>query len=342
MPPTFNRVVEMAVLLVALALPTRSQYVSADTEASDPAEALVKAGRLKEAEAMYRDMFARNPGSLAACARLAGFLLRPPSATRFDDGMEVLERCVPLGEPGTLASRHADIAKFYWDKAYRDPLLTDAQKNAYAERGLGHTDRAIEINPNLIDAVAFKGLLLRVKANTAAGPERADYLEQALAFHKRALDLKKRGVAEWSTDGLPLEKPPAPPPPPPPGHASAARPGSAGEAHGRTGDVGGVRPLRVGGAVKEPRRVKDVPPVYPGISKEAGIQGVVKLDCTIGPDGKVVDVKVLRSMPTLDDAAAAAVRQWEFAPTLVNGVAVPVVMTVSVKFALPSPPPEKR
>ena len=58
------------------------------------------------------------------------------------------------------------------------------------------------------------------------------------------------------------------------------------------------------------------------------------LEATIGPDGKVRDAIVLRSIPMLDAAALDAVRQWEYSPTLLNGVPVPVVITVTVQFRL--------
>jgi periplasmic protein TonB len=60
----------------------------------------------------------------------------------------------------------------------------------------------------------------------------------------------------------------------------------------------------------------------------------VIIEATIGPSGKVTDAKVLRSIPLLDNAALEAVRQWEFTPTLLNGVPVPVIMTVTVQFTL--------
>ena len=56
------------------------------------------------------------------------------------------------------------------------------------------------------------------------------------------------------------------------------------------------------------------------------------LETVIGSTGEVEDVKVLRSVPLLDDAAISAVRQWRYSPTLLNGVAVPVIMTVTVNF----------
>jgi protein TonB len=83
-----------------------------------------------------------------------------------------------------------------------------------------------------------------------------------------------------------------------------------------------------------PTKLKDVPPVYPPIAQSARVQGVVIIEATIGGNGKVTNARVLRSIPLLDEAAIEAVRQWEFAPTLLNGVPIPVIMTVTVQFTL--------
>src|SRR4029077_15585283 len=115
------------------------------------------------------------------------------------------------------------------------------------------------------------------------------------------------GVTGGAAGGL-LDAPPPPPPPPP--------------------------PVRVGGQIKAPVRVKNVNPVYPSIAQSARVQGVVIIEATIGPDGRVQDTKVLRSIPLLDAAAVEAVRQWTYTPTLLNGVPVPVIMTVTVNFTL--------
>ena len=64
------------------------------------------------------------------------------------------------------------------------------------------------------------------------------------------------------------------------------------------------------------------------------IGAVVIIEATIGPDGRVKEAKVLRSIPLLDQAALDAVKQWQFTPTLLNGVPVPVIMTVTVNFTL--------
>ncbi len=58
------------------------------------------------------------------------------------------------------------------------------------------------------------------------------------------------------------------------------------------------------------------------------------IEATIDPGGKVTKTRVLRSIPLLDQAALDAVRKWEYEPTMLNGVAVPVIMTVTVNFTL--------
>jgi TonB family protein len=89
------------------------------------------------------------------------------------------------------------------------------------------------------------------------------------------------------------------------------------------------------GRIREPKKVKDVRPIYPDIAKQARLQGVVVLECLIAPDGKVRFARVLRGgAPVLDVAALQAVRQWEYTPTLLDGRPVPVFMTVTVNFRL--------
>jgi protein TonB len=93
-------------------------------------------------------------------------------------------------------------------------------------------------------------------------------------------------------------------------------------------------PVRVGGSVKEPKKIKSVAPVYPQEAKEAGIQGVVILETLIEKDGTVGDIKVLRSVPLLEAAAVDAVKQWVYEPTLMDGEPVQVLMVVTVNFTL--------
>ena len=90
--------------------------------------------------------------------------------------------------------------------------------------------------------------------------------------------------------------------------------------------------VRVGGQIKPPTKLKDVQPVYPAIARSARVAGAVIIEATIGPDGKVIDATVVRSIPLLDQAALDAVQQWEYTPTLLNGVPVPVLVTVTINF----------
>jgi periplasmic protein TonB len=75
-------------------------------------------------------------------------------------------------------------------------------------------------------------------------------------------------------------------------------------------------------------------PQYPDIAKQARVQGVVIMECVISPQGAVSSCKVLRGIPLLDQSALDAVKQWTYSPTLLNGVPVPVIMTVTVNFKL--------
>lgn len=95
-----------------------------------------------------------------------------------------------------------------------------------------------------------------------------------------------------------------------------------------------LKPVRVGGRIQEPKKLKAVPPVYPDAAVLSRIEGVVILECLISPRGRVTEVKVLRGAPLLEEAAVDAVKQWEYTPTLMDGVPVPVLMTVTVRFDL--------
>lgn len=94
--------------------------------------------------------------------------------------------------------------------------------------------------------------------------------------------------------------------------------------------------VRVGGNVKAPTNVRRVNPVYPVSMREAGREGVVTIEATIGVDGLVTSARVLSAQvhPDFANAALQAVRQWEFTPTLLNASPVEVLMNVSVEFTL--------
>jgi protein TonB len=95
-----------------------------------------------------------------------------------------------------------------------------------------------------------------------------------------------------------------------------------------------VRAVRVGGDVREPRKIVNVPPVYPEVALRARLEGGVIVEATLDERGRVRDATVLRGLPVLDEAALEAVRQWVYTPTLLDGVPTPVILTVTVRFQL--------
>jgi protein TonB len=97
----------------------------------------------------------------------------------------------------------------------------------------------------------------------------------------------------------------------------------------------GLNIVRAGNDIKLPRKIKDVKPVYPASALPGRVQGAVLIEATIGPDGRVLETRLLRSVTALlDEAALDAVRRWEYEPTTLNGMPVAVVITVVVNFAL--------
>jgi protein TonB len=91
----------------------------------------------------------------------------------------------------------------------------------------------------------------------------------------------------------------------------------------------------VGGNITEPEKVSGPNPVYPEAARRARIQGVVVLECTIGKQGNVINVNVLRGLPLgLTEAAIAAVERWKFKPSTLNGKPVEVLYILTVRFNL--------
>lgn len=83
-----------------------------------------------------------------------------------------------------------------------------------------------------------------------------------------------------------------------------------------------------------PEAVTRVAPAYPDRARIAGLEGTVQVQALVGTDGRVHDVRVIKSIPGLDDAAMAAVRQWAFKPALAKSQPVAVWVAVPVKFSL--------
>ncbi len=179
--------------------------------------------------------------------------------------------------------------------------------------------RKIENSPN--QAVA-------IPINYAKGylDDKAEY-----AFIPTFEALRKQGAGAkppaQPVGGVVNSVPSAAPPPPPPPSAGARTPGR----------------LTIGGSVQQAKLIRQVRPVYPPLAKQARVSGVVGLDAIIAKDGTILELTAVPGAnPLLVAAAIEAVKQWVYAPTLVNGQPVEVKTRIDVNFTLnPGYPPER-
>jgi protein TonB len=95
-----------------------------------------------------------------------------------------------------------------------------------------------------------------------------------------------------------------------------------------------VAPVRVADLPVTPRKTVDVRPVYPEIARIARVEGTVIMEAVLDTNGRVTQLRVLKTVPMLEQAAVDAVRQWRYTPSLYGGHPVSVLMTITVRFAL--------
>ena len=290
------------------------------------------AGDYANAEKTYIALTKARPQDPKAFLNLAGYYNRRGD---FDKVVVALTQRVAI-DPSNPEGPYT-LATYYWDKAYRGTDLSDGQKAAYIAAGMMHIDKALQLKPEYLEALTYKNLLLRLQANLETDPAAKQALvAEADSLRDQAIKLKEAsgvaggvvggvasGVAGGVTGGVKAGSGfDVPPPPPPPGSSSSGKSSLDPTA------------VRVGGSIKPPVKLVDARPVYPDDAREARVQGVVILEVLVGPDGKVLDSRILRSIPMFDQAATDAVRQWVFTPTLLNGTPVKVLMTVTVNFTL--------
>jgi TonB family protein len=278
--------------------------------------AYIELSKLQENRGAYADAEAtlmrgreRAPASKDVVRALAAFYNRQGDFTKTMEMLDAIERLDP-----TDPAAPQIIATYYWEKAYKDHGLQPADTYKYTLKGIDATDRALALKPDYADALTYKNLLLRMRANLETDPAlKQQLIAEADALRSRAIELNKQRTAINSGNtGVGL----APPPPPPPPYPAPSA------------------PVRVGGNIPTPTKIRDVRPLYPTDAQAARISGVVIVEATIDTEGHVTNAKILRTIPELDEAALTAVRQWEFTPTLLNGAPVPVIMTVTVNFTL--------
>ena len=148
---------------------------------ADPANyfALAKiyedAGVYDEAEKVLVMAKEAKPNDPAVYMTLAGYYNRQG---QFDKTIAALEQRAAK-EPNNPEAFHT-IATFYWDEAYRDARLKEQEKKDFVQKGLQAIDHALQIRPDYMEAIVYKGLLLRLQANLEKDPKKQqELLKQA-------------------------------------------------------------------------------------------------------------------------------------------------------------------
>jgi TonB family protein len=259
-----------------------------------------------EAQSWYQKIVAANPSNTTAWYSM-GFIAwsrwyPAASAARAKLGMK-LEDAGPLPD--------GPIKKEL--KAKYDLII---------EAGLYDLQQALAIDPQYDDAMAYKNLLIRERADLRDNA--ADYqrdIAEANAWVDKAMATKRAQAEHGAAMGIA-----APPPPPPPS------PGQGGGGGGGYPEPRGR--IRASGEVMEHMAIRHDPPVYPADAKKAGISGSVMLSVVVGADGAVKEVTFREGPQALAQAAIDAVRNWTFKPTMLNDEPVEVETSVTVNFAL--------
>lgn len=145
------------------------------------------AGNYEQAEAALLKARDAHPKDSAVYMQIAAFYNRQG---RFDKTMEALNQRAAV-DPKDPAGYYT-IAVYYWDKTFRDKSLKDAERRDYIAKGLEAADKALAIKPDYLEAVVYKGLLIRNQA--AMEKDRKKYqelMDEANALTNRAKALQK-------------------------------------------------------------------------------------------------------------------------------------------------------
>jgi TonB family protein len=247
-------------------------------------------GAVADAEATLLKARQALPTNKNVLVKLASFY----SLGQFEKAIDMLHFAAELdpADPDTECM----IAAFYQDKVYIDKSLGPAQRATYVREGIAAADRALVLKPDFMEALVYKGILFKAGAELATDPaEKNQRIAEADALLRRATELRaKRSAAQDPQSSSTAASPPPRPPESP-------------------------APVTVGGDIKAPARILNVPPVYPEEAAASRIQGAVVIEATISAAGRISSTMVLRSVPLLDQAALDAVRQWVYEPTYVKG-----------------------
>jgi predicted Zn-dependent protease len=149
-----------------------------------------QAGAYAEAEKALMDAKAAKPNDPQVYLQLAGFYNRQ-GPEQFPKTIEALEQRATI-EPNNPEA-YQTIAAYYWDETRLDARLNDQQKREYVDKGLQAVDKALSIRADYVEAITFKGLLLRLQANLEKDPAKQQaLLKQAVELSDKANEIRKR------------------------------------------------------------------------------------------------------------------------------------------------------
>jgi predicted Zn-dependent protease len=175
--------------------PILQQMIQMDPK--DPANYFVLAGIYEQngdyemAEATLLKARAAKPSDSNVFMQLAGFYNRQGE---FPKTIEALQQRAS-NEPNNPEAFYT-MATYYWDKAYRDFRLPEAEKVKYVQSGVDAVDKAISLKGDYVEALVYKNLLLRLQANLEKSPARQQaLLKEADTFRNRAEELRKQKAA---------------------------------------------------------------------------------------------------------------------------------------------------
>jgi tetratricopeptide (TPR) repeat protein len=145
------------------------------------------AGNYEQAEAAYLKARDAHPKDAAVYMQMAAFYNRQG---RFDKTMEALNQ--RAAQDPHNPEGYYTIAVYYWDKTFRDKALNDATRHEYINSGMEAVDKAISIKSDYMEAIVYKGLLLRLEAIMEKDRKRqAELIKEADALRDRAKALQK-------------------------------------------------------------------------------------------------------------------------------------------------------
>lgn len=144
-------------------------------------------GRYEEAEAYFLKATEIRPNDPQGYIYLAGYYNRQGD---FDKTMAAWEKRAEI-EPNNPEAHHT-IATWLYEKAFKDFTISNATKRQYIERGIAAEDAALALHADYIEALTFKNILLRMKANMERDRKVIDSLiAEADRLRNRAMELQK-------------------------------------------------------------------------------------------------------------------------------------------------------